>query len=181
MIDARRLALSHFGALWLHFKHFPSTIFFLAVSKIFFFLHLKKSCSNFFRTNLTPEFKKISLHLKSLIFFFQSSSTLSLVLPRLAFKKPIFWSTSRVNELAIFWTWFGIGQRHPTDQQQSHSWDFSLKMCWGHGYGLSHRGSVINDGIFRTLLTKNSQIRHRHQNLSPFTLVNITFLVTCND
>ena len=41
MIDARRLALSHFGALWLHFKHFPSTIFFLAVSKIFFFLHLK--------------------------------------------------------------------------------------------------------------------------------------------
>ena len=43
MSDARRLALSHFGALWLHFKHFPSTIFFLAVSKIFFFLHLKIS------------------------------------------------------------------------------------------------------------------------------------------
>ena len=138
MSDARRLALSHFGALWLHFKHFPSTIFFLAVSKIFFFLHLKIIVKNFqkkFEFNeKNLNFKilifRISLHLKSLIFFFQSSSTLSLVLPRLAFKKPIFWSTSRVNELAIFWTWFGIGQRHPTDQQQSHSWDFSLKMYW---------------------------------------------------
>ena len=95
----------------------------------FSFFSIWKSCSKFFRTNF--ELKKNSLHLKSLIFFFQSSSTLSLVLPRFAFKKPIFWSTSRVNELAIFWTWFGIGQRHPTDQQQSHSWDFSLKMGWG--------------------------------------------------
>ena len=138
MSDARRLALSHFGALWLHFKHFPSTIFFLAVSKIFFFLHLKIIVKIFRKISLDEKiliFKKISLHLKSLIFFFQSSSTLSLVLPRLAFKKPIFWSTSRVNELAIFWTWFGIGQRHPTDQQQSHSWDFSLKILYSLGHG----------------------------------------------
>ena len=58
MIDARRLALSHFGALWLHFKHFPSTIFFLAVSKIFFFLHLKITIKIFSEQPSPSELKK---------------------------------------------------------------------------------------------------------------------------
>ena len=171
MSDARRLALSHFGALWLHFKHFPSTIFFLAVSKIFFFLHLKiivKSLTKkfWFSKNFTSP--QILDFLLPVIFdFIIGASKIGIQETNILINFSGEWTCNFLN---LIWHWTKTSNRPTAVALLRLFPENVLRFKWWISW-MESRGSVKDDIL--GCCWKNSPIRHRHQTVFPFSLLDV--------